>query len=186
MTQSAAIRAERPEDLPQIREVNRLAFGQADEADLVDRLRADGDVLVSLVALGTDGGTNGGTNGRIDGHILFSRLVIAGADGAKIEAAALAPVAVRPDCQRQGLGSALIRAGIGACRVRGLGVIVVLGHPAYYPRFGFSAALARPLKAPFSGDAFMALELSPGALGGKAGTVHYAKAFGLGTGEEPA
>lgn len=182
MTQSAAIRAERPEDLPQIYEVNQLAFGQADEADLVDRLRADGDVLVSLVALGTDGGTNG----RIDGHILFSRLVIAGADGAKIEAAALAPVAVRPDCQRQGLGSALIRAGIEACRARGLGILVVLGHPAYYPRFGFSAALARPLKAPFSGDAFMALELSPGALGGKAGTVHYAKAFGLGTGEEPA
>jgi putative acetyltransferase len=178
MTQSAAIRAERPEDLPQIREVNRLAFGQADEADLVDRLRADGDVLASLVAIGTNSG--------IDGHILFSRLVIAGADGAKIEAAALAPVAIRPDCQRQGLGSALIRAGIEACRARGLGVIVVLGHPAYYPRFGFSAALARPLQAPFSGDAFMALELSPGALGGKAGMVHYAKAFGLGTGEEPA
>lgn len=178
MTGPTAIRTERPADLPQIRDVNRLAFGQADEADLVDRLRADGDVLVSLVAIGT--------NGRIDGHVLFSRLAIAGAGGTVIDAAALAPMAVRPDCQRRGLGSALVRAGIDACRAKGLAVIVVLGHPDYYPRFGFSAALAQTLKAPFSGDAFMALELSPGALHGKTGIVQYAKAFGLATIEEPA
>lgn len=166
-----AIRLEQPDDLPWIHAVNALAFGQPDEATLVDQLRDDGDVLVSLVALG-DGD-------EIDGHILFSRLDLLFDDGTSAEAAALAPVAVRPDRQRQGIGKALVRAGIAACTTRGLGAIIVLGHATYYPKFGFSADLAKPLRSPFPGEHFMALELIPDMLRGKRGAVRYAKAFGL-------
>jgi putative acetyltransferase len=111
----------------------------------------------------------------IVGHVLFSRLPIEQVGGV-VEGAALAPVAVRPEWQRQGIGSALIRHGLAVCRERGIAAIVVLGHPEYYPRFGFSADLAQNLIAPFSGPAFMALELRPGALSG-GGTVRYAAAF---------
>src|SRR5262249_9351273 len=94
-----------------------------------------------------------------------------------VEAAALAPLSVRPEHQKKGVGSALIQAGITACNARGLAGIVVLGHPKLYRRFGFSAAAARSLRAPFSGDAFMALELRPGGLVGMPETVRYADAF---------
>lgn len=167
----SAIRPERAEDLPWIHAVNTHAFGQPDEAKLVDQLRDDGDALVSLVAL--DDGD------EIDGHILFSRMDLLFDDGTVGEAAALAPVAVRPDRQRQGIGKALVRAGIAACKAQGLGVIIVLGHATYYPKFGFSAELAKPLRSPFPGEHFMALELVPDMLRGRTGAVRYAKAFGL-------
>lgn len=112
------------------------------------------------------------------GHILFSPLDLE-IDGTPMPAAALAPISVRPDRQGQGIGGQLIEAGLEACRAAGIAAVVVLGHPGYYPRFGFSAALARKLHAPFSGDAFMALELIPDALAGRAGSVRYAPAFGL-------
>lgn len=162
-----SIRAEAPADVPAIREVHTQAFGQADEAQLVDRLREDGDFVASLVAE---------RDRVIVGHVLFSRLRIVAPDR-EVAAAALAPVAVRPLFQRQGLGSTLIRAGLKRCRELGIKAVVVLGHPAYYPRFGFSAALAECLAAPYSGPAFMALELAPKCLAG-GGTVHYPAAFG--------
>lgn len=169
MTNLACIRVEQPGDVPHIRDITAHAFGQRAEADLVDRLRSDGDVLVSLVAVAD--------RGELVGHILFSRLRIDRGKGRIVEAAALAPLAVRPEHQRQGIGSALIQAGIRACSARALAGIVVLGHPKFYQRFGFSTAAARSLRAPFSGDAFMALELKPGALVGMPGTVRYADAF---------
>ena len=169
MTVPVCIRVEQPGDIPHIRDIAAHAFGQRAEADLIDRLRSDGDSLVSLVAV-TD-------RGELVGHILFSRLRIDRGQGRIVEAAALAPLAVRPEHQRQGVGSALTQAGINACDARGLGGIVVLGHPRFYRHFGFSAAIARSLRAPFSGDAFMALELKPGALVGTPGIVHYADAF---------
>ena len=99
-------------------------------------------------------------------------------DGAIIAAAALAPVSVLPALQRQGIGSALIRAGNARCAEIGCAAIIVLGHQDYYPKFGFSAATAESLEAPFSGPHFMALELRPGVL--KAGgRVRYANAFGV-------
>jgi putative acetyltransferase len=160
------IREERPEDLDGIRVVNRLAFGGELEGGLVDALRAGGYVVTSVVAV---------EDGVILGHALFSTLPIDSPHG-RIAGAALAPVAVRPEWQREGIGSALIEQGIELCRERGCAAIVVLGHPEYYPRFGFSADLARRLTAPYSGPAFMALELTPGALD-SGGTVHYAPPF---------
>ena len=116
--------------------------------------------------------------GQVLDHVLFSELSTETTAGT-LRAAALAPLAVLPEHQRQGIGSALVRAGLAACRKRGVAALVILGHPDYYPRFGFSAAAARPLRAPFRGPAFMAMELVPGCLDGVIGTVRYAEAFGL-------
>lgn len=167
MALAISIRAEAPADVAAIRAVNSEAFGRADEADLVDRLRTDDVVVASLVAENA---------GRVVGHILFSRLPTS-AEDREIVGAALAPVAVCPPVQRQGVGSALVRAGLQRCRDLHIEAVVVLGHPTYYPRFGFSAALARRLDAPFSGPAFMALALVPRALDA-GGTVRYPAAFG--------
>jgi len=157
-----------PQDHAAIRAVIRQAFGQDDEANLVEQLRADGDVLLELVEA---------SDIAIQGHILYSRLRIERADGA-LEAAALAPVAVLPAFQSRGVGKALIEAGNARCAARGLDAIIVLGHADYYPQFGFSAAAAESLDAPFSGPHFMALELRPEALRA-GGRVRYARAFGV-------
>jgi putative acetyltransferase len=162
------IRDETTADREAIREVNRRAFGGEAEAWLVDRLRDDGLVVASLVAVDA---------GSIVGHVLFSDLPIETPVGV-VPAAALAPLAVVPERQRQGIGSALVRRGLGVCRERGRAAVVVLGHPGYYPRFGFAADLARSLRAPYAGEAFMALELEPGSLAG-GGIVRYPDAFSL-------
>jgi len=162
------IRAAIAEDYPAIRAILRHAFRQDEEANLVEQLRADGDVLVELVEA---------SDIALTGHILYSPLKIERA-GEMMEAAALAPVSVLPAFQRTGIGKTLIRAGNAKCAEMGLSAIIVLGHPDYYPQFGFSADLTESLEAPFSGPAFMALELRPDAL--KAGgRVRYAKAFGV-------
>jgi putative acetyltransferase len=155
-------------DYAAIRALLRHAFPADEEADLVEQLRADGDVLVELVAA---------SDIAIQGHIFYSPLAIE-RDGAVINAAALAPVAVLPAFQGRGIGGELIRAGDARCAQLGLEAIIVLGHAAYYPRFGFSAQTAESLQAPFSGPHFMALELKPGALK-DGGRVRYAKAFGV-------
>ena len=158
------VRDASPADIGAIRAVVTAAFGQPDEADLVDRLRGDGDSLAELVA-DTDAG--------IAGHILFSRLGIGGIAGA-----ALAPLAVAPAQQRRSIAGRLICAGLDRCRRLGVPAVVVLGHADYYPRFGFDAALAVPLQAPFSGPSLMAIELTPGALAA-GGALRYAPAFGI-------
>ena len=157
-----------PSDYPAIRAVLRHAFPTDEEANLVEQLRADGDVLVELVAV---------SDAAIQGHIIYSPLAIE-REGAPIRAACLAPVAVLPAFQGKGIGGELIRAGNARCAALGLEAIVVLGHADYYPRFGFSAQVAESLQAPFSGPHFMALELKPGVLKG-GGKVRYAKAFGV-------
>ena len=160
------VRPEGDADFGAIRTVNREAFGTVAEADLVNALRANGDAALSLVAESESG---------VVGHILFSHLPIQG-PAREVAAVALAPMSVLPPWQRRGVGSALVRSGLDRCREAGLEAVVVLGHPAYYPRFGFSARLAEPLQAPFSGPAFMALELVPGGLTG-GGMVRYPSAF---------
>lgn len=164
------IRPECPADFPSTRSVNCAAFGSADEADLVDALRDGGHAVLSLVAE---------QDGVLIGHLLLSRLSIATARG-EIGALALAPMAVTPERQREGIGSRLVAAAISLARDAGHRIIIVLGHPDFYPRFGFSAELARPLEAPFSGDAWMALELVSGALEGVSGQVVYPAPFGAG------
>ena len=165
------IRRERREagERSSVHSVNELAFGRPDEADLVDRLRTDGVVLLSLIAE---------SGNRIVAHILFSRMWIETARES-ISAVALAPIAVLPAYQRQGIGGRLIRQGLDLLRSEGEHIVIVVGHPEYYPRFGFSRQKARFLESPFPLEAFMAIELSPGALEGIQGKVKYPPAFGL-------
>ena len=163
------IRPEIPDDGPAIAALNREAFGGDEEADLIGRLQADGLAAVSLVAV---------EQGTIVGHILFSDLVVE-IDGRKVRAVALAPMCVRKDRQRRGVGTALVRQGLDAVRAAGYQAVIVLGHPGFYPRFGFSPGLAEKLASPFAGSAFMALELAPGALAGTSGKVIYPAAFML-------
>lgn len=161
------MRFEEELDSGAIWQLNLRAFGQGDEGALVDALRAEGHVRLSLVAE---------EEGRIVGHILFSRLEIRTVDGV-VEALALAPMAVEPDRQRQGIGSALVREGLRICREQGHRIVVVLGHEGYYPRFGFSAQAAEPLRCAWSGPHLMALELVPGVLQGVQGELVYAGPF---------
>ena len=164
-----SIRPERTTDHGMIRQVNEAAFNGVEEADLVESLRRDGLVLLSLVAE---------LNDRIVGHILFSRMAIDSQSGA-IEAVALAPMAVLPEHQREGIGGKLIQRGLDRLRHLGEQIVIVVGHPEYYPRFGFSAGEARGLESPFPSDAFMTLELRDGALDGIRGRVRYPAAFGV-------
>jgi putative acetyltransferase len=163
----ATIRPETTADLSLIREVNKMAFDRDDESLLVDALRAEGYARLSLVAM---------LDRQVVGHILFSELLIV-TEKATVEAVSLAPIAVTPSHQRHGIGSMLVREGLCACRESGHRIVVVLGHPEYYPRFGFSAKMAVRLRSPFSGPAFMALELVPGALDGVEGEVRYPPPF---------
>lgn len=165
---NALIRPETAADWKAIDEVNCMAFGRPDEARLVEELRDGGFVRVSLVAE---------RNGQVVGHILFSDLPII-SEARSVSALSLAPMAVRPEYQRQGIGQLLAKQGLEMCRDLGHQIVVVLGHPDFYPRFGFSSKLAAQLAAPFSGDAFMALELAPGSLNGVEGRVCYPPPFG--------
>lgn len=168
---SVRIRVENPTSAPEhlvIRAVNEAAFGGSEEADLVDKLRGD-QALISLVAECELG---------IVGHILFSRLWIK-TPSKLVPAVALAPVAVLPEHQRKGIGQRLIVHGLELLKNQGERIVFVVGHPGYYPRFGFSSANAAPLESPFPREAFMALELVEGALEGGHGPLIYPPAFGL-------
>jgi putative acetyltransferase len=158
------IRHARPGDHAAIESVLTAAFGRADEAALVARLRAEEDALFELVAE---------ADGAVAGHILFSRLW---ADRAGLYGA-LAPLSVRPERQRQGLGGKLVRAGLESAREVGCHGVLVLGDPAYYGRFGFSAQAAREVEAPYRGlAAFQALALEDHAFAGPL-SVAYPDAF---------
>jgi putative acetyltransferase len=152
-----------------ITRVNDVAFGTPDEARLIRALREANAAAIELVAI---------DNARIVGHILFSVLDVA-IDNRVVKALALAPMAVGPSYHRQGIGSALVHTGLEQARADGWEAVIVLGHPRYYPRFGFAAAQTRHLEAPYSGEAFMALELRPGALDGQRGRVVYPAAFAM-------
>jgi putative acetyltransferase len=163
----AIFRPETAADYPAIRRVVQDAFGQLAEADLIDDLRTEGYVRLAIVAE---------VDGQIVGHILYSDLPITTSAGV-FPALALAPMAIAPAWQRQGVGSQLIRHSLDACRAAGHRIVVVLGHQEYYPRFGFSPSLAKALESPYAGPSFMALELVPGALDGVRGRVDYAPPF---------
>ena len=155
------IRPESPADEAAVRAVHKAAFPTDAEARLVDAIRANGNDRVSLVAE---------KQGRIVGHVLFSPVDVEGSEGI-----GLAPVAVLPDFQRHGIGAALVKAGIAACRELGAKFIVVLGDPRYYRRFGFRPThLGNEYGA---GEEFMALELEPHASAALHGVVRYGREF---------
>lgn len=179
MAQGAIVDTERPEDIAAIAAVHTTAFaalyagGGPYEASVVDRLRRDGDLLLSLVVRDLGQGV-----GKVVGHVAFCRLT-ARRDGETLSFAALAPLAVLPSHHALGLGSALVRAGLSRLAALRIDAVVVRGHPGYYPRFGFSARLAEMLDAPWSGPTYMALELKPGAISKGRVHVQYPKAFKL-------
>jgi len=163
------IRPETETDHAGVRQVHLEAFGGAEEADLVDRLRDAGADKVALVAE---------VSGVIAGQVLFSPVTV---ESSPDDSAALglAPLGVLPAHQRQGIGSALTHAGLAACRDLGCGAVFVLGHPEYYPRFGFQPASDHGLWFANLGfrPAFMALELKPEALAHLSGSVSYHPEF---------
>jgi len=169
----AVVRQETADDRPAVDEVVRLAFGRELEATFVRAVRAwEGFVPeLSLVAE---------VDGRVAGHTLFTPITIE-CDGASHEALCMAPVAVHPNVQNQGIGSQLVREGLVRCRALGHRIVVVTGHPTYYPRFGF--APARPLgiepPTPLLDPVWMTTELVEGALAGVRGTVRYPSPFAV-------
>jgi putative acetyltransferase len=163
------IRAEGPEDASAVRHLNELAFGQPAEADLVDKLRAGCADALSLVAVADD----------VVGHILFSPVVVE-YGSRRITGMGLAPMAVLPDRQRQGIGSQLVHRGVDILRGRGCPFVVVVGHPEYYPRFGFEPASARALVSQWEGmpdAAFMVLILDEHVMAGVSGVARYRDEF---------
>jgi putative acetyltransferase len=161
------IRTEQPGDEPAIDAVHRAAFPAKDEAKLVGALRASGRLSISLVAV---------DNERIAGHIAFSPVAIDGVECGL----GLAPVAVVPEYQRKGIGGMLVQEGLAAAQQSGTGFVVVLGHPEYYPRFGFQRASERGLKNVYGvDDAFMVIELREGSLPVGGGLVTYGPEFGV-------
>ncbi len=162
------VRHEQPRDANLVRAVNLDAFPTSAEADLVDCLRGQASPIVSLVA--DDGGI-------VRGHIMFSPVTVA--ERPELRMMGLAPLAVVRSHQRRGIGSALVRAGLNACRAMQVEAVVVLGHPEYYPRFAFRPASRFGLSCDYDvrDEAFMAVELRPAALAGPPGRVRYHPAF---------
>jgi putative acetyltransferase len=162
------IREEVPDDIRFIREVNEQAFGRAEEARLVDLIRSREKSVVSLVAEKED---------RVVGHVMFSVVTIDPPDP-RWKALGLAPVAVLTDHQRQGIGKLLISNGLDKCGELGYEIVVVLGDPAYYPRFGFQRGKKFGLDNEYGEDEpFMVVELFPGALARFNGLVKYLPEF---------
>lgn len=170
------LRQEVPADVPAVYRVNRAAFERADEAELVDRLRTNAEAFLPELSLVAE------LEGRVMGHILFTRCWIEGPADSSVAALALAPMAVLPQLQGQGIGGRLVRAGLDRARDLGFRSVIVLGHARYYPRFGFVRAEKWGIRPSFEVPAghYMALELVPGALASVSGTVRYAPQFGIG------
>lgn len=164
-------RAEIKEDIPEIKVTNDLAFGQENESILIEKIRESDNYIqgLSLVAAEED---------IIVGHLLFSKIFIE--DGKKYyNALALAPVSIRPDFQNRGIGTRLIKYGLKECKRFGYKIVIVLGYPKYYQRFGFTNAKKKGIFPPFEvpNDVFMVLELEKGATDGVKGMVMYPAYF---------
>ena len=162
------IRAETENDHAAVYAVNASAFELPSEAILVDALREHAEPYVSLVAE---------LDGILVGHIMFSPVSLSGNPALMLMG--LGPMAVVPEHQREGIGSALIREGLERCRQLGVKGVVVLGHPAYYPRFGFRPSTQFGIDSEYEvpEEVFMLMELVEGALNGKAGRISYHDAF---------
>src|SRR6266487_776483 len=164
------IREERPDDVAAVCDLNRRAFGQDQESNIVDALRANGAALLSLVATVHD---------RVVGHIMYSPLSISG----NVTGAALGPMAVIPERQRQGIGSKLIEAGNRKLKDAGCPFIIVVGHADYYPRFGFRPASEHEIKCEWDlpDDVFMLLVLDEAKMKDVSGLAKYRHEFSSGS-----
>ena len=163
------IRPETPEDETPIHYVNQEAFGRNQEDDLINKLRKRGVLTVSLVAV---------QKTAIVGHIAFSPVEIT-SEKSSFEALTLAPVAILPAHQNKGIGSQLVIAGLDECRRLGHEIIVLAGHPNYYPRFGFVRGSTKGIECEFRvpDEAWMIAELKQGALAGRRGKVRFQPEF---------
>ena len=165
---NVTVRQELPADIPGIRLVNRSAFPQEAEANLVDMIRERGKVILSLVAVNGD---------KVIGHVLFSPVMLH-PDHGSLRGLGLGPVAVLPEAQGIGLGTRLIESGLEICRRRGYDFVVLLGDPRYYSRFGFIPAAEFGLENEYGvEEEFQARELRPGVLKGTRALVHYTPEF---------
>lgn len=171
VTRVIQIRPERLDDQEAVFRVNQLAFGQNNEARLVDALRQSSAFIRELSLVALDGSS-------VVGHILFTRISVRDADQAH-DGLALSPMGVLPGFQRQGIGSALVKRGLEDARSLGHRVVIVVGHPHYYPRFGFVPAQPLGILPPFEvpSKAFLVLELQARSLLGIRGTVEYPPEF---------
>jgi putative acetyltransferase len=162
------IRPEADADRPAIYSVNKAAFETSAEANLVDTLRAKAGQLISLVAE---------IDEQIVGHIFFSAVSLT--ERPELSLMGLGPMAVLPKHQRQGVGSALVREGLKRCKQQGYEAVVVVGHPEYYPRFGFVPASRYGIRCEYDvpDDVFMIVELVAGTLWGASGLIRYDEAF---------
>jgi putative acetyltransferase len=168
--QMIVIRRETPEDHQQIHSVNEAAFEDSAEAKIVDALRESCPEALSLVAE---------DQGQVVGHIFFSPVTIEWS-GAVIKGMGLAPMAVRPDRQKQGIGSRLVKAGLEILENQGYAYIIVVGHPGYYPKFGFEPASNYNLTCQWEGvpdEAFMIVVNDPSVLDGVTGVARYRDEF---------
>lgn len=164
------VKLEKPADIPSVHNINEQAFEQPAEADIVDKLRVKCPEALSLVAV---------DNGRVVGHVLFTPATVE-SETATIVGMGLAPMAVLPERQRAGIGSALVERGLEILHERGCPFVIVLGHPEYYPRFGFEPASRYGLKCQWEGvpdEAFMVMIFDEQALKGVSGVARYRDEF---------
>ncbi len=159
------MREELPADVTAIRQVNNLAFEQDQEGNIIDALRSNGAALLSLVAT---------VNGRVVGHIMYSPLSVGPLSGA-----ALGPMSVIPEHQRQGIGGQLIEAGNRKLKEAGCPFVVVVGHANYYPRFGFTPASNHGIRCEWDvpDNVFMVLVLNSAKMQGVSGLANYRHEF---------
>jgi len=164
------IRQEKKEDYKKIYEINKKAFNQNNESELINRIRASKNFIPELSLVAEN-------NGEIIGHILFSKMKIIGEK--EYETLSLAPIAVLPKYQNQGVGGKLIKEGLKRAEKLGFDSVIVVGHKDYYPKFGFEKASKWKIKCPFDvpDEAFMGIELKPGSLRNKSGVVEFPKEF---------
>jgi len=167
------IRAETKDDYSLVQTLNEIAFGQPDEAELVSKLRQNPDYLPELSLVAEE-------NNKIIGHILFTPAEIVNGEQHH-KSLALAPMSVLPEQQNKGIGSTLVKAGFEKAKQLGFNSVIVLGHPDYYPRFGFLPAKQFGIHPPVEEwqAAFFAKELKDTALKNVSGEVKYLPEFGI-------